>query len=310
MVAGLRSDINYQSVDNIFKSNSIGEIKSAVSAFLKAADEVRETFNGMFVYALCQRLAEAFTEWSKQYLAPAKGTAWNAVIIPPEDSPIMLMSSCVPFGSAPVDVIAGLKKFVESCDEFTPPVNDAISVSEMKRTLTLAQKSYRIVDIVAPDEPMKILRFDNSHTVYNSMCAILGDSKQAIIFSFHPNNIKIHDRVYIFAHELGHALHLALTGDINLLPDGFDAFNDTFSPKLKTIKDKQEAFADAVAIAILNVKGLGTHFPTQFSKDVSHVFARYVRGLCEGALKEAGQYSEPLPPPNMPPWGHVLRPPR
>ena len=121
MVAGLRSDIDYQSVCNIFKSNSVEEIKSAASAFLEAADEVRETFNGMFVYALCQRLAETYTEWSKQYLAPAKGTAWNAVIISPEDSPIMLMSSCVPFGSAPVDVIAGLKKFVESCDEFIPP---------------------------------------------------------------------------------------------------------------------------------------------------------------------------------------------
>jgi len=37
--------------------------------------------------------------------------------------------------------------------------------------------------------------------------------------------------------------------------------------------------AVAVALAILHVKGLRTHFPTQFSRDMSPFFARYLRGL-------------------------------
>jgi hypothetical protein len=221
----------------------------------------------------------------------------------------MLLPSYVPFGGAPVDVIDGMKKFVERCGEFTPPVHDAISEPEIKRVLTFSQKSFRIIDIIAPDEPLKILRFDNSHITFNSQCAIPESNTQAVIYLYHPNNVDIHNRVFIFAHELGHALHLALTRNIDLLPDGFDEFNDTFTPKPETLEDKQEAFADAVAIAILNAKGLGTHFPTQFSKDMSYLFARYLRGLCENALQNSGRYSEPLPTPNLP-WKQVTRPPR
>ena len=303
------SDIDYQSVDSIFASGSVAEIKTAVTSFLSAADDVRDAYNGMFVHMLCQRLGEAFSEWSMRYSTPAKGSAWNAVIVPPEHSPIMLLQSCVPFGCAPVDVIAGLKKFIGNCDEFTAPVHDAISVPEIKRVLTLAQKSYRIIDVIAPEEPLRILRFDNSHSTHNSQCAIPMSNKQAVIYLFHPSSVAIHDRVFIFAHELGHTLHLAITHDIDLLPEGFDEFNGTFSPKPETLKDKQEAFADAVAISILNAKGLGTHFPTQFIKEMSFLFARYVRGLCESALQRMGLYSEPLPQPNLP-WKAVTRPPR
>ena len=310
LALSIKPDIDYQCVDDIFMSANIGEIKAVVAAFIVVADEVRETYNGMFAYALCQRLGETFSEWAKRYSTPAKGSSWNAVIIPPEHSLIMLLPSCAPFGSAPVDVIAGLKSFIECCDDFIPPVHDAISVSEMKRVLTIAQKSFRLIDIITPDEePLKILRFYNSHKVYNSQCAIPVNNKQAVIYSFHPNKVDIHDRIFVFAHELGHALHLSLTHDIDVLPDGFDKFNDTFSPKPETLKDKQEMFSDAVAIAILNAKGLGTHFPTRFSKDMSYLFANYVRGLCEDTLQKSGRYSEPLPPPNTP-FKTVLRPPR
>ena len=220
MTTGLKFDIDYQSVDNIFECRNIGEVKAAVTAFITATDEVCEMFNGMFVYMLCQRFENTFVEWAKRYFAPAKGSAWNVVIVPPEHAPIMLLPSCVPFGGAPVDVIGGLKKFIERCNEFTSPIHDAIPKSEMNRTLTYAQKTYRILDIIALDEPLKILRFDNSHTVYNSQCAIPSNSKQAVIFSFHPNNVEVHDRVFIFAHELGHALHLSLTREIDILPEG------------------------------------------------------------------------------------------
>jgi Zn-dependent peptidase ImmA (M78 family) len=115
---------------------------------------------------------------------------------------------------------------------------------------------------------------------------------------YHPRQNELHDRVFIFAHELGHAIHFALTGNVDVLPDGFDKFNDSFYPKLETLKDKQEAFADTVAFAILNIKGFGTHFPTRFTKDMSPNFARYVRELCTHALQEKGQLTEPLPMPN------------
>ena len=278
-----KSDINnidYFCVTKIFESRTIDEIKTAARAFIAAADEVRETYNGMFVYMLCRRFEETFSEWSKQYSALAKNAAWNAVIIPPEHSPIMLLPSCVPFGSSPNEIIAGLEKFITRCDEFTPPIFDTITVIEIKKVLTAVQKSYGLLDIIAPNEPIKILCFTNSHNEYNSQCGFPSEpTRPPTIFLYHPKENGTYDRVFIFAHELGHALHWVLTRNADVLPDGFDKFNESVFARFDTLKEKQEAFADAVAFAILNVKGLGTHFPNQFSKERSPVFAKYIKEL-------------------------------
>ncbi len=279
-------EIDYSSIPGIFESRSISEIKAAVTAFIAETDEVRDEYNGMFVWALCQRLEETFAAWSKPYSKPVKSATWNAVIVSPEDSPIMLLPSYMPFGSSPNEVITGLKRFISYCDELTPPIHEAITLTEMKRVLTAAQKAYDIIGIIAPYEPLKILRFDNSHAVYNSQCGISSTpDKPSTVYVFHPKENDVYDRVFIFAHELGHALHYALTGNVDVVPEGFEKFNEALSVKLDTVKKTQEAFADAVALAILNVKGLRTHFPTQFSKVMSPYFARYIKGL---TAKKAG----------------------
>jgi len=267
---------DYSCVDDIFKCRTINDIKMAVDDFIA----VTEAVDGMETWMICRHLENSYSEWSKMYSIPHKGSVWNAVIVPPEHSPIMLLPSCVPFGGSPYDIITGLRKFIIRCDEFIPPKFDAITVTEIKRILTAAQKAYSLIDVIAPNEPMKILRFAYSHIIHNSQCGIPDDPTRAsTIFVFHPKENDVYDRFFIFAHELGHALHLALTQNIDVIPDGFDKFNESVSTKLSTIKEKQEAFADAVALAILNIKGLRTHFPTQFSKYMSPIFARYVRGL-------------------------------
>jgi hypothetical protein len=155
--------------------------------------------------------------------------------------------------------------------------------------------------LIAPGKSIQILRFANSHTEHNSQCGIPNNPElTSTIFLFHPKENGIYDRVFIFAHELGHAIHLALTHDINILPDGFDEFNTKLGVKLKTLKEKQEAFADSAALEILNTKGLRTHFPTGMSKDMSYIHANYLRKLCMAALRKRGILSEPLPPPNSP----------
>ena len=275
-------NIYYSCVDDIFECRTISEIKTATEKIIAET----ETMEGIKVWGLCRQLEARFGEWSKQYSAPLKrrGTAWNAVIVPPEHSPVMLLPSCVPFGGSPIKIIGGLKNFIDRCDEFTSPKSDAITVTEIMKVLTAAQKAYGLIDIIAPDEPMKILCFANSHITHNSQCGIPYDTSRAsTIFLFHPKENDTYDRIFVFAHELGHALHMALTRKIDILPDGFDEFNESISTKLYTLKEKQEAFADAVALAILNVKGLRTHFPTQFSKDISPFFARYIRKLTANA---------------------------
>jgi hypothetical protein len=280
--------------DNIFSSFNVDEIKTAVSSLIQCAEGV----SASELWGLCRNFENLFSEWQKQYRLPHKTSTWNAVIIPPEHAHIMLLSSCVPFGSSPNEIIAGLRNFLVRCDEFIPPKFEAITNTEIKCVLTAAQKSYRLIDIIAPQEPMKILRFDYSHVKHNSQCGIPDNPvKVAPIFLFHPNENDMCDRVFIFAHELGHALHFALTHDVNMLPDGFEAFNQKLGVKFVNINEYQEAFADSTALAILNAKGLRTHFPTEWGKAMSVSHANYIRELCTNALQTAGKLSEPLPPP-------------
>jgi hypothetical protein len=284
-------EIDYNCVDKIFACRSIGEIKSAAQDFIAETEKVQDEFNGMFVYALCRKLEETFAEWAKQYSAPPKGAKWNAVIIPPEHSPIMLLPSCTPFGGgSPREIITGLKSFIDRCNEFTAPKYEAISNTEIKKVLTAAQKAYGLIDIIAPNTPLKILCFANSHIAHNSQCGISNDpNRPSTIFVYHPKENDTYDKIFIFAHEIGHALHLALTGDIEIIPEGFEEFNEKYFKPLKSIKEGQEGFADAVAFAILNGKGLGTHFPTQFSKDMSPTFAGYLHGLISKANAKVGK---------------------
>ena len=291
-------------------SRTFYDIKTAVTAFLAAVDEVRGELNGMLVWELCRQLTERLTAWAEPYAAVPRASKNNAVVVPPEHAPLMLLKCSLPINGSPNEVLDALKKFIGRCDEFVPPMCGAITVAEINRVLNAAQKAYRLIDIIAPKDPLPILRFDYSHVVYNSQCG-LSDNLDcpATVMVYHPRAADTHDRVFIFAHELGHALHQTLTGDVAIEPEGFDKFHESVSAKYKTAEEMRECFADAAALAILNVKGLGTHFPSQFSKDMSPNFARYLRGLCENALRKSGRYDEPLPPPNLM-WQASLCPPR
>ena len=94
------------------------------------------------------------------------------------------------------------------------------------------------------------------------------------IMLYHPLSTQIYDRVFIFAHELGHALHFALTKDINIFPDGFDKLNELFGMKNLSVQEKQEAFADATAYTILSGK-LKAHLPEEFHQAFLPWFTRY-----------------------------------
>ncbi|MDR1247361.1 MAG: hypothetical protein LBK57_10110 [Clostridiales Family XIII bacterium] len=310
MVDKSKSELGRKRVADLIERRTFEEIKTAVEAFLAAVDEVHDELNGMLVWDFCRRLTDALTAWAEPYTTVPRGSKLNAVIVPPEHAPLMLLKFSLTVDGSPNDIVNGLKKFIGRCDEFVPPICGAITETEISRVLNAAQKAYRLVDIVAPKEPLKILRFNYSHTVYNSQCG-LSDNPDcpATVLLYHPKASDVHDRVFIFAHELGHALHQTLTGDVETAPEGFEKFHESVSAKWNTVKEMQECFADAAALSILNVKGLGAHFPSRLSIDMSPNFARFLRGLCESALKKAGKYTEPLPSPNLM-WQAKLYPPR
>jgi hypothetical protein len=147
---------------------------------------------------------------------------------------VLLLCSTVPLSDKVSLVTEGGMRFVKKCNEFCEPIEDAITEDEIHAVLSAAQKHFRFLDIIAPRNPLMILRFDNSHTINNSECGVSSNPvSAATILLFHPRTITPNNRVFIFAHELGHAFHLALAKNIEIVPEGFDKINEALGVEAK-----------------------------------------------------------------------------
>ena len=253
-------------------------MKAAVSAFIAATEKVSGERNGKTVRDLCEALTDALTRWKAIYKTAPFDSPRNVLIAPPQHAPTLMLSMSVPLGGTPELILSGLKKFLDRCDEFTAPIEDAITRDEIEAVLESAERKFKIISLIAPQAPLCILRMNNSHIVHNSECGVPSNPKdEAVIFVFHPREVDPFNRVFIFAHELGHALHLSLTRDINILPDKFDDFNGALGITPTSTDHKPEMLADAVAYALLSDECLQEYLPKAFSKEALPFFERYLK---------------------------------
>jgi Zn-dependent peptidase ImmA (M78 family) len=262
----------FDSVSRIARPQLLGELAVSVTAFLDYARA-----NKRLERQLCEQLSQALIQFSQPYLEPSPGRDMNVVFIPPEAAPVMMIPSCVPIMGDSKSMISGLHRFLERCGEFSKPIEDRVTEAEMESALGAAQEKFGILDIIAHFRPLKIISLDNSHRIRNCECGITdGYSSEAVIFVYHPRDVSVYDRVFIFAHEIGHALHLALTHDIDRIPSRFDEFNEALGIKSLTLQQKQETFADAAAIAILHCDELRNHLPAQLLEQLPPYFEKYI----------------------------------
>jgi hypothetical protein len=271
------TDIEYQAIHNILGCQTAEEIKTAVSAFIAEADKARAERGGKAVRGLCKRLTDTLANWLAIYKTPAFDSPLNVRVVPPVHALALMLSMNVPLGGTQELIIGGLKRFLDRCDEFTAPIEDAVTPDEIEAVLEAAERSFKIISLIAPKAPLCILRMNNSHIIHNSECGVPSNPEhEAVILVFHPREVSVHDRVFIFAHELGHALHLALTHDVNVLPDKFDDFNAALGVTPTSASHKPEMFADAAAYAILGDERLREHLPKEFLGEALPYFKRYL----------------------------------
>lgn len=272
----------FDCVLRVVKAQPLDELKSSIIAFLDFISANKE-----YKKRLCEQLLQAITEFGQPYLKPLPSQSKNVVFIPPEAAPVIMIPAYVPMSKDEDSIVNGLNKFVERCGEFSEPMEDIISETEMDSVLEAAHKKFGILDIIASFSPLKILSFHNSHYRCNCECGIPDKHKfQSVILVYHPRNVSVYDRFFIFAHEVGHALHIGLTGDADRVPDRFDAFNESLGIKDLAPHEKQESFADAVAIAILNSDGLREHLPDQLLKQLPPYFEKYVKFVTDDFFKK------------------------
>ena len=269
-------------VSAVTETKSLEAVKTGITAFIKFSEA-----NPSLKKDLRDRLLEAIVKLGEPYIKPAQENNINVVFIPPDAAPVMMITTCIPKTNHIKSFYNGLKNFLIKINEFTDPLEDIATVEEMGAALNSAQTKFKYLDIVAPVKPLCIVSLNNSHKERNCECGISADagSREAVIFEYHPRGVSVYGRVFIFAHELGHALHLALTGDVEVIPDGFDAFNEALNIKWQTIQQKQEAFADVAAFAILNAEGLKKYLPHRFSEPMLNCCDEYIGGLTSAYFK-------------------------
>ena len=278
-------DEAYQLVNEAIGEPDMFKLKVKIDALLNYIESIDKKHKPW----VCKNFTSALLQYTGPYLIsfPDSDTGHNFVITHPGHSPTVLMLLSIPVTGTPTSVIDGLKNFSARCGEFVEPIEPVITEQEIRETINAAQSSFGIMDIIAPPKhQLKILRFEYSHIERNAECAIPDKSPYCnAILLYHPRNLdgnyELGNRVFVFAHELGHALHLALTGDISVLPDGFHEFNESLGVSFPMPERNAEAFADVTALAIL-ASGLPKYLPSGFKdKVVTKLFVRYLKKITD-----------------------------
>jgi len=213
----------------------------------------------------------------------------NVIVLNYEQSPLYLLRSYIGGLKQVGRIVSGIKKFLMQCEEFVDPTGIVITSEQIKMVVDIAQRRFSLIDILAPVTPLVIMRLNNTNKQFNSMCGVMGEGSgtRAIIMMFNSRNEE-YDPVYIFAHELGHAFHLALTHEPHIMPARFDELNELIGVrKYIPISDKIEVFADVFAIALLNCPELKAHNPFGMFGHVIPYFDRYIQVLADGVIKKS-----------------------
>jgi hypothetical protein len=156
---------------------------------------------------------------------------------------------------------------IASIDEtITKPSGICLTVAQEEKILTILTTKFPYLDIVATKKPLSILNINNSHRMFNSLC---GTDEAVSAFVIQMFNMKDESNFpeYVFLHELGHALHLAITGSVLIVPDEFIKFHNSIPGALHLEQgstDAPELFADTFAISVMRGTELSGFDPFHF----------------------------------------------
>ncbi|GCD09181.1 hypothetical protein [Clostridium tagluense] len=169
---------------------------------------------------------------------------------------------------------------------YNEPIENSSELVEEKEVInilnmTLANSS---VNIVSKKNPLIILNF-NMSSALDSAYYIFPNT---IVNS--RNNVNDKSPVSeVFMHEVGHALHIAITNNSSLIPSGFkEMFEETFRNSWNNLLaiHKQDVFADCFSIALsYNTKFEDINsFYSSFSKENRKTMYDYFDTLIRNSL--------------------------
>jgi len=171
-----------------------------------------------------------------------------------------------------------IKMIIDYIDEYIVPASgNCITKDDINNILNLLDQKFPYFNVVGVNQPLIILTFKNSSRIYNSFFCTDASRRFLII-----NMLNMMDNdtspEYVFLHELGHALQLAITGSMDNVPGEFISFQNDLSGVEPIEQDDPNApdlFADSFAIAVMNNTPLKKHDPFNFHEELNRLLEQF-----------------------------------
>jgi len=147
-----------------------------------------------------------------------------------------------------------IKRFITLIDETViPPSGRFLTVEREEKILSVLFMKYPYLEIVSANRPLIVLNFDSTNRLYNSFCGTDDNVRSRVICMFNMNDSTVSPE-YVFLHELGHALQIAITGSVSDVPIEFIKYQNLLPGVEKLNQGDEiaaEVFADIFAIAVM-----------------------------------------------------------
>ncbi|MHB9038658.1 MAG: hypothetical protein ACYC64_18570 [Armatimonadota bacterium] len=199
------------------------------------------------------------------------------IIYPPSFSiPAYLMANGLAVGKVRESTMH-IRNLIDYIDtSITSPSGNCLTDERAERVLQVLVAKFPYFDIVSKHKPLNILCIDNTDKRYNSQCGINASGDECIILMFHMKDSEISPE-YVFLHELGHALQIALTGSDAIVPEEFIRFYQGLnSPLEQGNPDAPDVFADTFAMAVMRGTELSPHDPFHVSDNLKGAMERLI----------------------------------
>lgn len=249
-----------------------GEALKEIDVFLSENTTSRSAF--------CRKLAKALTESVLPLMNWSLFDDKRYTIYPSAPSvPIYLVVNGLAVGKVR-DTTLNIKKLIEYIDTFiTDPSGNCLTERRAERVLQVLVAKFPYFDVVGKYKPLNILNINNTDKRFNSQCGINASGDECIILMYHMKDSDISPE-YVFLHELGHALQIALTGSNEIVPEEFIRFHEGLNSPLKQGNpDAPDVFADTFAMAVMRGTKLCSHDPFELSDNLKLAMERLITGI-------------------------------
>lgn len=186
-----------------------------------------------------------------------------------------------------------LLKLIEMFDdEFLEPKTVGLSKKQVNKVINFLQSKYGIFDIITCKTELEIFLFNNSHKQFNSFCEVFSDASQPetyckqYILTF-ASRSEEHNPYQVLIHEIGHALQVALSHQVMMIPESFIEMNKELDVHLENnTVVATDVFADVFSVVVMNKSYLAEHndLIRFFPSEVLDLFERYFTKLFEYAF--------------------------